>query len=199
MAVRKVATGWELDVWPEGRAGRRIRKVFLTKAEALRFENFVKAEIVQGRPWNPSPLDQRKLSELITVWFEQHGQYLKDGESRLRKLSAMVNALRNPVARQLTPEHYLKYRHVRAANKINPKTLNNELGYLNAVYNALRRTQQIDYENPLASVRPIKLGERELSFLSLEQVQELLHIMQRTSENPHVLLITKLMITGVLS
>jgi hypothetical protein len=48
MSVRKTDTGWEVDVWPQGRAGRRIRKVFLTKAEALRFEAFVKAEAAKG-------------------------------------------------------------------------------------------------------------------------------------------------------
>ena len=166
--------------------------MFLTKAEALRFENFIKAEAIQGKPWNPSPNDNRRLRELVQLWFEQHGNHLKDGEARVRKLLAMVSSLQNPIARQLKPEQYLKYRHIRSTNKINPKTLNNELGYLNAIYNELRRTGQIDYENPLAKIRPIKLRERELSFLLLEQINELLDTIKRTSENPHVLLITKL-------
>ena len=60
------------------------------------------------------------------------------------------------------------------------------------MFNELRRTQQIYYENPLLSVRPIKLRERELSFITLEQIRELLGTIERTSDNPHVLLITKL-------
>lgn len=97
----------------------------------------------------------------------------------------------NPIGSGLRPDHYLNYRQRRAAAGINAKTLNNELGYLNAVFNELRRTQQIPYENPLVSIRPIKLRERELSFLTLEQIRELLETIERTSDNPHVLLITK--------
>lgn len=192
MAVRKIDTGWELDIRPEGRNGPRVRKVFLTKAEALRFENFVKTEVAQGRPWNPAPKDNRRLSELIELWFQQHGQHLKYGEGIQRKLVAMANALGNPVARSLTPERYLTYRQSRAEEGIHAKTLNNELGYLNAVYNELKRTQQITYDNALKAVRPIKLRERELSFLSLDQIRELLNVMERHSRNPHVLLVTKL-------
>jgi hypothetical protein len=33
------------------------------------------------------------------------------------------------------------------------KTINNHLGYLNAVYNYLRSIDVIDYENPLARVK----------------------------------------------
>lgn len=97
----------------------------------------------------------------------------------------------NPIGSGLRPEH-LSYRQKQAAAGIHGKTLNNELGYVNAVFNELRRTQQIAYENPLLSVRPIKMRERELSFLTLDQIRELLETIERTSDNPHVLLITKL-------
>ena len=100
--------------------------------------------------------------------------------------------MENPIGSGLRPDHYLNYRQRRPATGIKAKTLNNELGYINAVFNELRRTQQITYENPLASVRSIKLRERELSFLLLEQIRELLETIERTSDNPRVLLITKL-------
>ncbi|KIV61526.1 hypothetical protein SZ55_5171 [Pseudomonas sp. FeS53a] len=41
--------------------------------------------------------------------------------------------------------------------------MNNELGYIRAVFNELRDLGQLDYDNPLASVKPLKLQERELS------------------------------------
>lgn len=150
------------------------------------------AEAAAGRPWNPAPTDHRKLSELVELWYQAHGQYLKDGMSRKRKLLALVESMDNPIGSGMRPDHYLNYRQRRAAAGINAKTLNNELGYVNAVFNELRRTQQIPYENPLASVRPIKLRERELSFLTLAQIRELLDTIERTSDNPHDLLITKL-------
>jgi integrase len=126
------------------------------------------------------------------MWQQQHGQHLRDGERRHRHLLTMCEALGNPVARLLTPDRYLKFRQARASKGINPKTLNNELGYLNAVYNGLHKTGQINYGNPLSPIQPIKLSERELSFLTGEQISELLKTMQLNSENLHVLLITKL-------
>lgn len=192
MAVQKVATGWQVDVRPEGRVGRRVRKIFLTKGEAQRFESFVKAEAAKGKPWNPEPTDARALSELVNIWYELHGRHLKDGEARKRKLDAVVAALEKPRAQSLRAEDFLRYRDKRSKSGIHAKTLNNELGYLCAVFNELRRTQQISYENPLQSVRAIKLSERELSFLTPEQIKELLSVMEKTSDNPHVLLITKI-------
>lgn len=38
-----------------------------------------------------------------------------------------------------------------------PKALNNELGYLRAVYNELRGLGVIDYPNPLELVKPLRV------------------------------------------
>lgn len=179
---------WSVDIRPEGRNGRRVRKTFSTKAEALRFEAWIKSKADQGE-WNPAKPDNRRFSELCKLWFDVHGKHLKDGERRLKKLELITEALKNPIANQLTPHKFLKYR---AEKEAKPKTLNNELGYVNAVFNELARTEQINYENPLKKVRPIKLAENELSFLTLEQVAELLKTIREKSDNPHVLLITKI-------
>lgn len=66
------------------------------------------------------------------------------------------------------------------------KTLNNELGYLRAVFNELRSLGQIDYLNPLELVKPQRLQERELSWLTVEQVAELLESIRSGCDNPHV-------------
>ena len=173
---------------PEGRNGRRVRKTFPTKAEALRFEAWIKSKADQGE-WNPQKPDNRRLSELCQEWYNQHGKHLKDGARRLRKLELITDKLNNPVGNQLTPDKFLKYRSNKDAS---PKTLNNELGYLNAVYNELERTEQISYSNPLAKVRPIKLAENELSFLTMDEIKELLDSITNQTDNPHVLLITKI-------
>ncbi len=71
-----------------------------------------------------------------------------------------------------------------------PKTLNNELGYLRAVYNELRGLGVIDYSNPLALVKPLKIQERELSWLTNEQIAELLSEIRKGCDNPHVEIIS---------
>lgn len=67
-----------------------------------------------------------------------------------------------------------------------PKTLNNELGYLRAVFNELRGLGQIDYANPLALVKPYRIEERELSWLTGDQISILLDTIRKHSDNPHV-------------
>ena len=102
----------------------------------------------------------------------------------------MCEALGNPVAKQLQPSDYLNYRHARSIAGVSAKTLNNELGYLNALYNYLWQTEQINYQSPLIKIKPIKIKERELSYLTIEQCHELLGAAQRAN-NPCLWLITR--------
>lgn len=54
MAVRKLTTGkWLCECYPAGRSGRRVRKQFATKGEALAFERHTmeetEAKLLAGR------------------------------------------------------------------------------------------------------------------------------------------------------
>lgn len=51
MAVSKLSNGkWQAQVFPNSRDGRRIRRQFATKGEAMAFERHVK-EQAQDKPW----------------------------------------------------------------------------------------------------------------------------------------------------
>ena len=51
MAVNKLSNGkWQAQVFPNGRDGRRVRRQFATKGEALAFERHLK-EQAQDKPW----------------------------------------------------------------------------------------------------------------------------------------------------
>lgn len=185
MTVKKRPDGrWLADVQPI--RGQRYRKLFATKAEALRYEAFVVASKSQDPAWNPKAPDRRKLSDLIDLWFNLHGHMLKDAQRRKAKLDAICKLLRNPVACMLDASEYAHSRRVRHEKGVSPKTLNNELGYLRSVYNELRGLGQIDYENPLKLVKPFRIDERELSWLTDEQVRLLLDAIRTGCENPHV-------------
>jgi hypothetical protein len=55
-----------------------------------------------------------------------------------------------------------------------------------AVFNELRGLGQIDYANPLELMKPYKLEERELSWLTQEQIADLLNAIREGCDNPHV-------------
>lgn len=184
MAIRKNKSGtWSVDLrLPDG---TRVRKRFKTRTDAARFERFTLSRIEQGKPWAASG-DSRRLSDLVFEWYALHGINLRDGQRRLSKLSHMVKSLNNPVAASFKAAAFAEYRGKRLSVGISRKTLNNELGYLRAVFNELYSLGVIDYENPLSRVKPLQLQERSLTFLTDCQVNELLDVIQVGTDNPHV-------------
>lgn len=179
---------WLVDCEPV--KGRRYRRKFKTKAEALRFEAFVRQGHVDKKDWNPSPKDRRRLSELAASWYALYGHSLRDGKRRHDALLAISSAMSDPVAIAMTGQHFSVYRSDRLKEGITPKTLNNHLSYVKAVFNELKALDEIGYGNPLAGVRPLRVPERELSWLTSEQISRLLDEIRMSTENPHVEIIT---------
>lgn len=67
MAVSKLPSGkWQVQVFPNGRNGKRIRRQFATKGEALSYEKYVK-EQTQDKPWLGEKADKRKVIDLGKV------------------------------------------------------------------------------------------------------------------------------------
>jgi len=191
--IRKLPSGrWQVDLRMDGRGSKRIRKSFDSKAEANRFEAFILSKRAEGKEWNPSQADNRRLKELVQLWFNAKGVHLKDGERRKRCLETIANFMGNPVARTVKPAAFLAYRAYKIQEGASKKTLNNHLGYVNAVYNQLHRLDEIDFENPIRNVEMIRLDERELSWLTVEQIRHLLKTIEEFSQNPHVHLLTRI-------
>ncbi|PCI47135.1 MAG: integrase [Oceanobacter sp.] len=192
MAIKKYSDKWLVDVYPNGRAGKRVRKTFSTKIEASRFEKFVLSAAHEGKEWNPGGRDTRSLSELILVWYKTKGSYLKDGPRRKKCLLDISEWLGNPRGSELTAKKFTEYLSYKTESGISEKTINNHLGYINAIYNYLESIGEISYPNPLAKIKPIKIDEKELSWLTIDQIKHLLKIIEDFSKNPHVLLLTKI-------
>lgn len=192
MTIKKDGDKWLVDLYPEGRSGKRVRKKFDTRAEAARFEKFVLSAVHQGKDWNTSKRDSRHLNELIDIWFKAKGSYLKDGPRRRRCLLDISEWLGNPKGIDLKATNFTAYLSYKTESGISEKTINNHLGYMNAVYNYLADVGEIEYSNPLAKIKPIKIDERELSWLTAEQIRHLLNTIESFSQNPHVLLLTKI-------
>ncbi|WP_301387920.1 phage integrase [Thalassolituus sp. UBA2590] len=192
MTIKKDGEKWLVDLYPEGRKGKRVRKKFDTRAEAARFEKFVLSAVHQGKDWNTSKRDPRHLNELIDIWYKAKGGYLKDGARRRKCLMDIAEWLGNPKGIDLKAKDFTAYLSYKTESGISEKTINNHLGYMNAVYNYLSEVGEIEYTNPLAKIKPIKIDERELSWLTIEQIRHLLITIESFTQNPHVLLLTKI-------
>ncbi|MFT0141134.1 tyrosine-type recombinase/integrase [Alcanivoracaceae bacterium MT1] len=180
---------WLVDIEPV--KGSRYRKRFDTKGEAKRFESFKRSQHIRGE-WQEKPKDKRRLAELMQRWYDLHGHTLSDGDRRLAILKIHARELGNPVARKLSAQQYLLARGVLLKAGKTGKTLNNRLGYIKAVFNALIQFQDVHYPNPLAGVKPLNLQERPISYLASEQIKDLLAQIEAHSLTPHLLPVVKL-------
>ncbi|HBS6577684.1 TPA: site-specific integrase [Klebsiella pneumoniae] len=187
MTVKKLSSGeWLCDFRVNGRESRRVRKRFTTKGEAVAYEQYYRDD-AKNKPWKSEKEDRRKLSEIIQLWHNLHGQALVASKSRLAKLQIVCNGLGDPVASQLTAKDWAHYRDQRLSGKIDngyhkdpakwvakPITVNREQQYLEAVFNELKRLGEWSLPNPLDGIRVFKEAEKEMSWLTLEQIPQLL-------------------------
>ena len=188
MSVRNTKDGtkkpWLAEVYPDGREGARMRKKFATKGEAVAWEEWILSAKDTGEWLNGKPIkDDRKLSDLINLWFGQHGRTLSDGARRKSKLLWIASALGDPRARNFTAKDFAVYRKSRLQGEIyiagqcrvvSPSTLNREFMYLQAVFNELGRLGEWDGGNPLQNLRQFKVQESEMAYLKDDEIELLL-------------------------
>lgn len=191
--IRKLPSGrWQVDIQPGGRGQKRVRKSFDSKVDAQRFERWILSQHDSGSSVPHLKKDRRKLLEILQAWYLAHGKFLRDGERRYRHLKRMAEAFGNPIAARLTANDFLLYRALRVEKGISPKTCNNELGYLNAVFNELNRTGEFSFQNPFRNIRPIKIQEREMGYLDSGQIEKIFAELREKTTNPHALLVARL-------
>ena len=102
----------------------------------------------------------------------------------------MCEAMNNPRAELFTPDQFAEYRMKRIEAGISANTMNREQAYLRAVFNENIRLGHWKRENPLKKLRSFKIQERELSYLTEEQIISLLSRLTK-AKNKHVALVAK--------
>lgn len=191
MTVRKLDSGkWLCECYLTGRSGRRIRKQFATKGEAIAFERHSTDEAA-SKPWLGESIDRRTLKELVELWYKLHGTALTAGEHVYDKLLLVVDALGNPVATNLTTKMFAHYRDKRLTGEIyfsekwkqgaKPVTINLEQSYLSGVFSELTKLGEWNQPNPLEKMRKFTIAEKEMAWLTHEQISELLYDCKRQS------------------
>ncbi|OCF98517.1 tyrosine-type recombinase/integrase [Gilliamella apicola] len=203
MSVRKQPNGkWLFEKYLP--SGRRIRKNFATKGEALAYENYLE-EQANEKPWINEKIDKRRLSELIQSWYSLHGQTLKDGQTRLKAMLFASECMDNPLANNFTAKQFTTYRQKRIEGEIYrtdriktvaPRTMNLELTYFKAMFNELIRLGEWQHKNPLELVRSFKTDEQEMAYLTKEQIQSLLNSCEQSSAKDLPIIVKICLATG---
>lgn len=187
MAIRKISTGWQADINPT--RSKRVRRNFKTKAEAVRFERITLERYAQGEDINPKK-DKRLLTDLINLHYDLHGQYLKSGLERKNKLLNLAKVAGNPSAYKITASWFVELRQSRAQT-IKANTLNHDRAYLHALFSDLINLGLWHELNPISKTRPLKFNPSPVTFLSLEEIHQLLDKCKE-SKNRHLYLIVRI-------
>lgn len=131
-----------------------------------------------------------RLSQFVDLWFKAHGKTLKDAKYRYSRLLAVVERIGNPMLCDFSGAMFSDYRAVRI-QEVKPATVNHELRYLRAVFNEMDRLGFYEADNPVGKIRQFKEAEREMGFLTTDQIPILLEACAQ-SENRHLLPVVKL-------
>lgn len=205
MAVSKLANGkWQAQVFPNGRDGRRIRRQFATKGEAIAFERHIKDQ-AQDKPWLGEKADKRRVTDLVETWFNAHGVTLSDGLKRKSAMEFACIAMGNPLATEFNAKLFATYREQRLSGKITrsdrvkavtPRTVNLELAYFRAMFNELKRLDDWNSPNPLENVREFKIDETELAWLTVDEIKQLLAECEKSKAEDLVTIVKICLATG---
>lgn len=182
MTISKQINGkWLVQIDRKGL--KRVRRSFETRKEAELFE---KNYVFHQEKIKAEFHDPRLLTELIDIWYQVHGINLSNPEKIYNAMTEAAIRMGNPVAEALTPEIFLKYRFNRTQTDkkiISKKTMNNIHGYLSAMYNLLKKLKMIDYDNPIGDVDTLRLQEKQMTYLTIEQINHLLDSISAKCDN----------------
>lgn len=187
MAVRNLKDGskkpWLCECYPNGRAGKRVRKRFATKGEAVSYERYLLKEI-DDKPWLGEKTESRSLLDMIDLWQERHGQSLVHSKYTYNKLKVIALAMGDPLYTKVTPSMFTDFRSRRLAGEVADlrgkkvsvsfRTCNNEQDLLNSVIVELIKMGEWKSANPLTSVRQFRLHEPEMEFLTVDEMRLLI-------------------------
>ncbi|WP_133470547.1 tyrosine-type recombinase/integrase [Paraglaciecola marina] len=184
MSIKKQKDGrYKLEIYPDGREGKRVRKLFETKSEAIRYERHI-LDSANNDPWNKKEIiDNRKLSELAKRYYELYGKSLKDSVNAMRYINRTVAALNDPKGIDLTKAIYTEYRTQKIKDGFKNNTLNNELMRIKGMFNKLFELKDIHYKPPLLGLKKLKVDDAEKTYLELPELKILMEALKKANND----------------
>lgn len=174
MSIKQLKDGrYQVDVRPQGAGGRRIRKIFTLKSKAQEFERYV-LQNFHNNPWQARPADQRRLSELIEVWWMLDGRNQAYGDTYRTRLEKVIREMGDPRASQMTRKFVIEYRSDKLQAGLMPSSINRDMCALSAMFSLLIDAEVYHNENPVRGIRKLKVQNTEMAFLSDDEIDRLL-------------------------
>lgn len=174
MSIKKLDDGqYQVDVRPAGRNGKRIRRKFAKKHEAIAFERHILAT-QHKKPWQSKPTDARTLAELIEIWWAHKGRHQKWGKMALNTLQRADRYLGELRVNQLDNHSLTLLRSRMLAAEIIPSSVNRLVVELSGMFSFLIEGGFYHGDHPVQALKKLKEPPRAMSYLSPSEVEQLL-------------------------
>ncbi|EBC0772214.1 site-specific integrase [Salmonella enterica] len=180
MTIRKQKDGrYLVDMRPAGRKGKRIRRIFNRKSEALAFERYYLVRS-QSPEWATNFTDRRLLSDLRKTWWDLFGHARNNAETEKRQLDKTIRQMGDPSVNRLTNRFILEFRAGRISGKLKASTINRDLYRLSGMFTELIKAGECK-NNPFRSLEPLKEESSAVMFLTREEISMLLEKLEGDS------------------
>ncbi|MGP3146802.1 phage integrase [Serratia bockelmannii] len=179
MAIKKLDDGrYELDTRVGGRGSKRVRKIFVRRADAVAYERYMLGKIAR-KEWDPAkPVNKQPLDEVRGAWWLYHGQSLKNGEIENKHLIKTITALGNPPVNELDKRMLIAHRSLRLTAGISASTINRDIYRLSGMFSALIKIDEFTGENPVRGLPPLPEKDPGMTFLSSDEIARLLEALK---------------------
>lgn len=177
MAIKKLDDGrYEVDIRPAGREGRRIRRKFDRKAEALAFERYTLANATQNE-WAGKKIDRRTLSELLDIWWKYYGKNHQHSKKEQGHLKKTIAGIGDTPLTQLNKRSVMDYRSSRLDAGISASSINREIYRFSGMFTKLIELEEFGGTNPIHGISPLPEKIPEMTFLDDREINTLLQVL----------------------
>ncbi|HEI6942995.1 phage integrase [Yersinia enterocolitica] len=187
MSIKKLDDGqYVVDIRPTGRNGKRIRRTFSKKHEAVAFEKYVVVNYHE-KDWLSKPADKRPLSELIELWWLYHGQSLDYGDKYKTQLHKVMRMMSDPCAFQIDKSTVATFRAKRFSEGVKASSINKDLFVLGGMFTALINAGLYHSAHPTQGITKLKPKQTAMAFLSNDEIDRLLQRLEDDNQRIAIL------------
>lgn len=178
MSIKRLDDGrYEVDIRPRGRAGRRIRRKFERKAEAVAFERYTMAN-AGLKEWAGQRADRRPLTDLLDAWWQYHGQNHEHGLKEYNHLKKTISALGDIAVSRLNKKVLMDYRSARMRDGVSASTINRDMYRFSGMFTKLIQLELFSGTHPVQGLPPLAQANPEMAFLDKTEISHLLNTLQ---------------------
>ncbi|EGI3990134.1 TPA: tyrosine-type recombinase/integrase [Escherichia coli] len=176
MTIKKLVNGkFAVDVRPAGAEGKRFRRRFDTRGEAVAYERHVLMHY-HNKEWVEKPIERKALSDLLELWWAYHGKNHRYGAMTRVRIEAVLCDMRELGINRsdhLTRKNIIRYRLNLMNRGIKQSTVNRYCAMMSGFFEKLIDAEEFAGNNPFREIRKLTINQPEMAYLAHDDISRL--------------------------